>query len=808
MLLNAASFDRASPELAEGLRTSGIKQRFHKYCHCVWFFLLAFALFNTTAVLSESDSFIISDIRIEGLERLSDGTLLNYLPVQVGDPMDTKQTIYSIKELYKTGFFADVKLLRDDDVLVVRVKERPSISEVKFSGNSDIDSNTLEDALEDIGIVKGRIYNRPLLEKLTQELERVYFSQGKYGVRITTEVTDLDKNRVDIDIDISEGRIALIKQINIIGNEVYDDETLLDELQLGVPGSFAIFSDADEYSKPKLNADIEMLRSYYLDRGYIKFSADSTQVSITPDKKDIYITINLVEGEQYSVSDVHLVGPMVVKKEILEKLIRTEPGKLFSRKEMTESQKALKQRLGMIGYAFSKVSVIPEVDDDKHEISLVYQLDPGNKVHVRRINFHGNYRTQDEVLRREMRLMEGSVLASNRLERSKIRLQRLSYLENIQIDTRAVPGTSDMVDLEVNVEERLSGSFNIGAGFSQTQGFLFNVGLTQENLFGTGQRLSVNINTDSANTVYNVSFTDPYSTVDGISRTISMSFVDRDASEEDIVDFQTNSYSANINYGIPLSEFNTLRLGYGLNHIELILSANFPSQEALEFVARNGDEYDTLTLNTSFTHDTRNRTVFATRGSSQTIAMNLTAPGSDIEYYKVTYNTKFYFGLTDDLTLLLRSNLAYGDGFGDSEELPFFERYFAGGLRTVRGFQTNSLGPRDENDDPIGGNMRVTAGADLIFPIPFVDKAPSSVRFSAFFDIGNVFLESKPTFNSSENGFDSSQLRTSAGLSFVWLAPIGPLRFSWARALNDVVGSGGAKGDHLRVFQFSIGSFF
>ena len=780
----------------------------YKCCRYLWPVLLVFILFNSTTVLSEDDSFIIGDIHIEGLERLSDGTLLNYLPVQVGDPMDARQTIYAIKELYKTGFFADVELLRDGNTLVVRVKERPSISDVKFSGNSDIDSKTLEDALEDIGIVKGRIYNRSLLEKLTQELERVYFSQGKYGVRITTKVTDLDQNRVDIDITISEGRIALIKQINIIGNEVFDDETLMEELQLGVPGSFAVFSDADEYSKPKLNADIETLRSYYLDRGYIKFSADSTQVSITPDKKDIYITINLVEGEQYTVSNVNLVGPMVVEKEVLEKLIKTQPGKLFSRKEMTESQRTLNQSLGMIGYAFSKVNVVPEIDEDKRQISLTYQLEPGNKVHVRRINFHGNYRTQDEVLRREMRLVEGSVLASNRLERSKIRLQRLSYLENIQIDTRLVPGTNDMVDLEVAVEERLSGSFNIGAGFSQAQGFLFNVGLTQENLFGTGQRLSVNINTDQANTVYNVSFTDPYHTVDGISRTISLSFVDRDAAEEEINDFQTNSYSASINYGIPLTEFNTLRLGYGLNHIELILSAFNPSLEAKYFVAKYGNEYDTLTLNTSFTHDTRNRTVFATRGSSQTVAMNLTAPGSDLEYYKLSYDTKFYFGLTDDLTLLLRSNLAYGDGFGDSEELPFFERYFAGGLRTVRGFDTNSLGPRDEFDDPTGGNMRVTAGLDLIFPIPFVEKAPSSVRFSAFYDIGNVYLDTKSTFNSTKKGFDASQLRTSAGLSFVWLAPIGPLRFSWAKALNDVVGTAGAKGDDLRVFQFSIGSFF
>jgi outer membrane protein insertion porin family len=774
-----------------------------KRCNALSKFLLVILLTLSSSLIWAAESFIISDIRIEGLERLPDGTLLNYLPVQVGDPLDSKQIIFSIKELYKTGFFADVKLLRDENVLVIRVKERPSIADVNFSGNSDIDSETLEEELKNIGISQGQIYNRSLLEKLTQELERVYFSQGKYGIRITTEVTELDQNRVEINIEISEGRIALISQINIIGNEVFDDETLLDEIQLGIPGAFSFFSDSDEYSKPKLNADIETLRSYYLDRGYIKFTADSTQVSITPDKKDIYITINVEEGEQYSVSNVEMIGPMVVDREILKELIKTKSGNIFSRKEMTETQKSLEDRMGKIGYAFAKVKVSPEINDEDLEISLTYQLVPGNKTHVRHINFHGNYRTYEEVLRREMRLMEGSVLASDKLARSKIRLQRLSYLENVQIETKLVPGTDDVVDLEVTVEERLSGSFNIGAGFSQTQGLLFNVGLTQENLFGTGQRLSVNVNTDDANTVYSASFTDPYHTPDGISRTLSMSFRERDAAEEEINDFQTDSYGVNVGYGVPLSEFDTVRLGYGYSHVNLKLSSFNPSQEATDFINEYGNIYDNFLVNASFTRDTRNRTVFATRGSSQSVSLNMSVPGSDLEFYKLSYITKNYFGLTDDLTLLLRSNLAYGDGYAGLEELPFYERYFAGGLRTVRGYESNSLGPRSTvTGDPIGGNMRVTGGADFIFPIPFVEKPPSSVRFSAFLDIGNVFDENRPTFDSDEAGFDASQLRAAAGLSFVWLAPIGPLRFSWSEALNDV------QGDNLRVFQFSIGSFF
>jgi len=771
------------------------------FCSKMSVLLLLIQLLLVSTMAWSSESFVVRDIRIEGLERLNDGTLLNYLPVRVGDPLDNKQIIYSIKELYKTGFFADVQLFRDGNTLIVKVKERPSISEVNFSGNSDIESKTLEGALEDIGIVKGRIYNRSLLEKLTQELERVYFSQGKYGIRIKTEITELDQNRVDIDIEISEGRVALIKQINIIGNQKFDNETLLDELQLGVPGAFSLL-DSDEYSKPKLNADLETLRSYYLDRGYIKFSADSTQVSITPDKKDIYITINVEEGEQFTVNKVKLVGPMVVDEDILQALVLTKPKAVFSRKLMTTTQKRLEDRLGKVGYAFAKVMLLPEIDEQKKTIDLVYQLIPGNKTHVRKINFHGNFRTHEEVLRREMRLLEGSILASDKLERSKIRLQRLSYLENVNVDIKPVPGTDDVVDLEVSVEERLSGSFNIGAGYSQTQGFLFNVGLTQENLMGTGQRLAVNVNTDSANTVYNISFTDPYHTIDGISRSMSLSYAKRDAAEEDINNFQTDSYSANVNYGIPLTEYSTMRFGYGINRVELLLSSINPSLEAVAFVEEHGNSYDNLLLSASYTYDTRNRTVFANKGGSQTVSLSLSTPGSDLEFYKVAYLTKFYFSLTEDLTLLARSNLAYGDGYGELEDLPFYERYYAGGLRTVRGYDSNSLGPRDDYGSPTGGNMRVAAGLDFIFPVPFVDKPPSSVRFSAFYDIGNVFLDTAPTYNSMESGYSTEELRTSMGLSFVWLAPIGPLRFSWAKALNDV------EGDHLRVFQFSIGSFF
>ncbi len=754
-------------------------------------------------VSAKADIFKIAKIKIEGARRLQDGTVLNYLPVSVGDPLDEKQVIFSISELYKTGFFSDVKLFREGNTLIVRVKERPSIADVTFTGNSDIDDDALKKALSGIGATKGKIFNRSLLDNLSQGLQRVYFSRGKYNVKLKTKVTKLDKNRVDIAININEGKVALIKQINIIGNKVFSDKTLLSELQLGMQSSWLPFSSKADYSKVKLNGDLETLRSYYLDRGYIKFKIDSTQVSITPDKQDIYITVNLTEGKRYTILSSKITGKMVIKRKIMRSQLLTKPGMIFSRRLMTRSQQKLEKQMGRIGYAFAKVRIIPVINDKKKEVALTYHLIPGRKVYVRKINIHGDDTTYDSVFRREMRLLEGSILASDRLQRSKIRIQRLPYVEKVDIKMVPVPGTNDQVDLNVNVVEKLAGSFNIGAGFSQTQGLVFNMGVTQDNLFGTGKRLSLNLNNDRANTIYSAAYTDPYYTLDGISRTLSASFRRRNASQQFINYFQTDSGDLNISYGIPLSEYNTLSFGYGYSYIGITPSVTFPSSDVNNFVTKNGTSFQNFTLNGSFSHDTRNRTLFATRGSQQTVAMTLTVPGSGLEYYKLNYVTSSYLPFTRKTTFLFRSNVAYGNGYGKTSGLPFYERYFAGGIRTVRGYRSNSLGPRDPSTLlPIGGNLRVTGGVDYIFPIPFMEKPPSSLRLSAFYDIGNVFLNSAQTLNSVKSSFQVDQLRSSAGLSVVWVSPIGPLRFSWAKALNS------KPGDDLRAFQFSIGSFF
>lgn len=774
-----------------------------------WLIVFTILLSFSTSLYA-FERFTVSEIRLEGLERIPDGTLLNYLPIHVGDPVDEDQVAYAVRELYKTGFFKDVEFARDGDVLVVRVKERPAIAEVNFDGNNDIEDEQLEEILNDIGISPGRAFDPSALDKIEQGLkQQAYYSQGKYGVRIDTTVVELPRNRVQIDIEISEGVIARIKQVNIVGNKVFDDDTLLEELQLGVPGFWDWFSSMDEYAKPKLAADLEVLKSYYQDRGYVRFEVESTQVTITPDKKDIYITINVDEGEQYYIEKVKLAGNLVVDEEELRGLLQVKTGELFSRQEMTEGKDLLTRRLGNAGYAFARVNVIPDINDETRKVILTYFVEPGKKVYVRRINFAGNYKTQDEVLRREMRLMEGGELVNSKLERSKIRLQRLPYVEEVSIDKQPVAGTDDLVDVNIDITERLSGSFNIGAGFSQSQGFVFNLGLKMENLLGTGQRLALNFSNDDANQVYSVSFTDPYYTVDGISRTFNFSYRKRDASEEEINNFLTNTYGANVIYGIPLTEFDSIRLGIGFENTDILRSTvTETSADVQDFLNAYGEgEVDVdgnyieasiqaATLVASFTHDTRNRTVFATKGSSQSVILDMTAPGSDLEYYKFTYRNKFYFGLTEDLTLLLNSNIAFGDGYGDNEVLPFYERFYAGGLRTVRGFDSNSLGPRDPlTNDPRGGDIRTVAGAEFIFPVPFMEKSPRSVRFSAFYDIGNVYLK-------DEGGFDREELRSSVGVSFVWLAPIGPLQFSWARPIEK------KEGDDTQNFQFSIGSFF
>ncbi len=738
------------------------------------------------------EPFEVQDIRIEGLQRIAPGTVFNYLPVKVGDRFTDLESERAIRSLFKSGYFKNIRLERDGPVLVVKVTERPAISSIKIQGNEDIETEPLLDSLQDVGLAEGNVFNRSLLEKVEQELERQYFTRGKYGVRLQTTVTPLERNRVGILIDVSEGVVARIRQINVVGNEVFDDETLLDQFEQGKTGFFSFYTKNDQYSKQKLAADLETLRSYYQDRGYINFNIESTQVSITPDKKDIYITISIDEGEQYRVSDIKLSGELVVPAEQLFPEFRINAGDVFSRKRVTETVTRISDRLGNRGYAFANVNTVPDVNEETREVSLTFFVDPGKRVYVRRINFAGNTKTRDEVLRQEMRQMEGGWFSAQKVERSRTRLQRLGYFEEVNVETPAVPGTTDQVDVNFSVTEQPSGSVSVGVGFSQTSGFLLNGSISQENFLGTGRRVSAAINNSSVNRVYSFSYTNPYYTIDGVSRGFGAFYRETDADEANVADYSTDTYGANVTYGFPISEFNSFRFGFDADSLNLDVS-DFASQEIRDFVDEHGDSFKSVGMSASFAHDTRNRRIFPSKGGVQRISAEAKIPGSELEYFKLTGTLQHYVPLTRLFVLGTEFEVGYGDGYGDYTALPFFENFFAGGVRSVRGYEDNSLGPRDSDGDPLGGSFRTVGKLALVFPPPFLTDS-NSVRLSAFFDVGNVFP--------GADDFSADELRMSVGLGGTWLSPIGPLAVSIAKPFND------SSDDDTQEFQFSLGAPF
>ena len=734
------------------------------------------------------ETFVIQDIRVDGLSGIAIGTVLNYLPINKGDTMDDTRSAETIRALFETGFFDDVNLSREDGILVVNVLERPSISRIEISGNKDITSEQLTEALKSVGLAEGRIFDRSLLDKVERELELQYFSQGKYAVKIKSIVTPLDEGRVEITINIAEGRVAKIHNINIVGNTAFGDDELLDKFQLSTQ---ALFSDNDQYSKQKLSADLEKLRSHYLDNGYINFNIDSTQVSITPDKKDVYVTINISEGDKYFIRDVKLTGELIVPEEELFSLITVHGGDVFSRRAATESSAAISERLGKEGYAFSNVNTIPDMDDEQKLVSLSFFVDPGKRIYVNRINIAGNAKTSDEVIRREMRQMEGGWISTEQVSRSRIRLQKLGYFEEVNIETPAVPGNDEQVDINLSVSERPSGTLMAGIGFSQSQGFLLNASISQDNFLGSGKRISANINNSDVNTIYSFAYTNPYYTLNGISRGLKMFIRETDAGEANVADYTSDVYGASINYGFPISEYNTASLAFGYENTKLNTTANTP-QSYLDFISANTDQFDIIRFEAGWSHDTRNRALFADRGLYNGISTEVALPGSGLKFYKVNYRSLGYIPLTQKLTFMLKGEIGYGDSYSDTTELPFFERYYAGGSNSVRGYKGNSLGPRID-DNAEGGAFKTVANAELIFPAPFAEDN-KSLRLSAFFDIGNVF--------DKVDDFDVNELRYSTGISAIWITPIAPLTFSFAWPLNDRVG------DESERFQFTLGSFF
>lgn len=743
------------------------------------------------AGMAHGASFTIEDIEVEGLERIAPGTVFTNLPVQVGDAFDEARSAEVVRALFRTGFFSDVSLRRRDNVLVVVVEERPAINEINISGNRDIKDDELMDALRQVGMARGRVFNRTVLERMENELRQQYYARGKYNVRIDVEVEELERNRVDVNIDIAEGQVAKIRRINLVGNDAFEDREILRRFDSGIPRWYAFFSRRDHYSRQKLSGDLETLRSMYLDSGFVNFNIDSTQVTLTPDRKDIYITVNVDEGDQYTISDVRLGGNLIVDEQELMELVRVAPGDVFSRARINASADAITRRLGDEGYAFANVNPIPEVDEDNRTVSLTLFVDPGQRVYVRRINFTGNDRTQDEVFRREMRQMEGGWYSTSNVDRSRVRLQRLSFVESVNVETRRVPGSDDQVDLDISVKERFSGSFTVGVGYAQSEGVLFNLGLSQENFMGTGRRVSLAFNNSSVNRTYSISYLNPYYTLDGISRGFTLFFRETDASQLDISRYATNRFGGTLTYGIPLTEFDTFRFSPGYERVEVVTTSG-TSSEVQDYIA-DGNTFDFYTLESSYTHDTRDRTIFASEGNLQRAGVKVALPGSSAEYFKLDLRSQWFLPLRENLSIGLNGEINYAEPYGDNDRVPFFEHYFAGGSRSVRGYRDFSLGPRDSNDDPFGGTFRVVTTAELLFPPPFLDDA-GNMRMSLFLDAGQVYR--------SFEAFDAGEIRTSAGIGMTWLSPVGALTFSLAQALND------KPEDDKQVFQFSIGAAF
>ncbi len=788
-------------------------------------------------------AFIVEEIKITGLQRISAGTVYNYFPVTVGDKFSFENVGPALRGLFKTGFFQDIWLEKEGNTLVVNVTERASIAKIIFEGNNDLSDEVLTDALSAIGLAEGKVFNRQLLDKVQIELQRQYFSQGKYALKIDAKVTQLTRNRVGINITLSEGQVARIKQVNIVGNTTFEEQQLLKEFELSTSGLLSFYTKDDQYSKQKLSADLERLRSFYLDRGFINFNVSSTQVAITPDKKEIYVTVNIAEGDVFTLEKVKLAGNLIVEPEQLISLVQVGPGEIFSRKRATETSKAISDRLGNEGYAFANVNMVPDIDNDNKTIDMTFFVDPGKKIYVRQINFKGNTRTRDEVLRREMRQMESSWASTKKIERSKVRLERLGYFEpgSVTVETPPVVGSADEIDVNYTVVEKASGNLSAGFGFSQNSGLVLNANVTQDNVFGSGKRINLAFNNSDITTLYRFGFHNPYFTTDGISLGYNLSYRETDSEEANTANYSTDVISAGANFGIPLNEHDRLRVNFDLKHTELNtdgtlsgnidpsrlivgfidnpdpdgedipvnsngdpVDANNPrdidgngvvdnsasSREVLDFVDENGDVYNTFTISIGWSHDTLNRAVFPTEGMQQRLSALATVPGSDLEFFKINYRHQNYFPLAKDLTLRLLGDFAYGDGYGDTSELPFFENYFAGGVQSVRGYDDNTLGPRDSRDDPIGGSTKVIGSVELFFPVPFLPET-RSVRLGTFFDAGTV-----------SDGFDIGSLRYSAGVSGAWLSPFGALSVSLALPLN-----AGAD-DEEQSFQFSFGSNF
>jgi outer membrane protein insertion porin family len=758
---------------------------------------LAALLAPVVALAQGFAPFVVKDIRVEGVQRTEAGTVFSYLPIKVGERVDEERISQAVKALYATGFFRDVRLEAQGDILVVVVQERPTISSITFVGNKEFDTDTIKKALKDIGISEARIFDRSALERAEQELKRQYITRGLYGAKVQTTVTPQERNRVAINFSIEEGSATRIQRINIIGTKAFTEKQLLDEMTLTTPGWLTWYTKNDQYSKQKLQADLEALRSFYQDRGYLEFQVESTQVSISPEKDDITITINVSEGPRYTVSAVRLAGDLMVPESDLRQLIRVKPGETFSRARLQASAKDISDRLGAEGYAFANVNAVPEIDRPQATAAFTFYIDPGRRVYVRKVNISGNTKTRDEVVRREVRQLENAWYDGTRIERSKVRIRRLGYFEDVNVETPPVPGSPDQIDVEIAVTEKSTGNLLAGVGYSSSDGIVLNASISQQNVFGSGNALSLALNTSRYNQVYSFLLTEPYWTVDGVSRTLEIYQRNTDPSGLAVSQYSSSTLGGAVAFGIPVTETDTINVGFRYEKTQLTLFDNSPPIY-YEFVRDFGDTTDTFIITGGWSRDTRDDILYPNRGRLQSAFIE-TGMG-DLSYYKAQYLQQVFFPLPFNLVLMLRGDIGYGDGLS-GKPLPFFKAFYAGGVGSVRGYQTGSLGPRDIYGNTLGGQRKIVGNAELFYPILKGDKA---VRASVFVDTGQIWAKGSNLQEIAEDTLYPgwSDFRYSFGLGLAWNSPLGPLKFSYAFPF------GNKSYDKLQNFQFQVGSVF
>ncbi|MBC3377310.1 outer membrane protein assembly factor BamA [Pseudomonas sp. SWRI92] len=783
--------------------------------------LLCSAALLLNATFAHAQGFKISDIRINGLQRVSAGSVFGALPLNVGDQADERRLVESTRALFKTGFFQDIQLGHDANVLVITVVERPSVASIEIEGNKAISTEDLMKGLKQSGLAEGEIFQRATLEGVRNELQRQYVAQGRYSATVDTEVVPQPRNRVGLKININEGTVAAIQHINVVGNTVFATQELTDQFTLKTTNWLSFFKNDDKYAREKLSGDLERLRSYYLDRGYINMDIASTQVSITPDKKHVYITVNVNEGEKYTVRDVKLSGDLKVPEDQVKSLLLVQKDQVFSRKLMTTTSELITRRLGNEGYTFANVNGVPQPHDEDHTVDITFAVDPGKRAYVNRINFRGNTKSEDEVLRREMRQMEGGWASTYLIDQSKTRLERLGFFKEVNVETPAVPGVDDQVDVNYSVEEQASGSISASVGFSQSAGLILGGSITQNNLLGTGNYASLGLTRSSYQSKYNIGFTDPYFTPDGVSLGYNAFYNATDYNEyydDDYSYYSINSYGAGTSLGYPINETSRLNFGVTVQH-DSIEPGTYSADEIYDFIEREGKDFTNFKANLGWSESTLNKGVLATRGHSQNLNLMVTVPGSDLSFYKIDYTGQAFLPVSDATSLRLHTKLGYGNSYGSTDGLPFYENYTAGGEGSVRGFESGSLGPRntpatgtyasagqayysDRDTESLGGNILITGGVEYLFPMPFI-KDNKSLRTSVFWDVGSVYSD-KCYLSTTQgcDGLDLSQMASSVGVGVTWYSPLGPLSVNVAFPVRTPDNA------DTQVFQFSLGQTF